>query len=58
MSDLSERNDLLVVSKTEELACNRLYYRYHQPLGNHVLLITNSVEIVRRSTWMCFITYS
>jgi RNA polymerase sigma-70 factor (ECF subfamily) len=45
MSDLSERNELLKVSKGDEMAYNRLYYRYHQQLGKHVFRITNSMDL-------------
>ena len=45
MSDLSEKNELIKVSKGDEIAYNRLCYRYHQQLGKHVFLITNSADI-------------
>jgi RNA polymerase sigma-70 factor (family 1) len=45
MSDLSEKNDLIKVSKGDEIAYNRLYYRYHQQLGTHIFRITNSMDL-------------
>jgi RNA polymerase sigma-70 factor (ECF subfamily) len=45
MSDLSEKNELIKVSKGDESAYNRLYYRYHQQLGKHVFRITNSMDL-------------
>lgn len=45
MSDFSESNELIKVSKGDEMAYNRLYYRYHQQLGKHVFRITNSMDL-------------
>ena len=45
MSDLSENNELIKVSKGDEIAYNRLFYRYHQQLGTHIFRITNSMDL-------------
>jgi RNA polymerase sigma-70 factor (ECF subfamily) len=45
MSDLSEKNELIRVSEGDEMAYNRLYYKYHQQLGKHVFQITNSMDL-------------
>ncbi|MDO8991937.1 RNA polymerase sigma factor [Daejeonella sp.] len=45
MSDLSESNELIKVAGGDEIAYNRLYYKYHQQLGKHIFRITNSVDL-------------
>jgi RNA polymerase sigma-70 factor (family 1) len=45
MSDLSEKSELIKVSEGDEIAYSRLYYKYHQQLGNHVFRITNSMDL-------------